>query len=156
MEVSCDMEKNILIICAGNPFKCDRGFGYHVWKVLENMKLPENVEVLEVGESVSMMPSLIEGRDKMIVVDAYRVAGEPGTVVRLKMEDIPLVHGGTTDVPKLYLVETLKQIALSGKAPDTICIGVVPKDTTTEAWELTPEIKGKIRDVIELILKELS
>ena len=50
----------------------------------------------------------------------------------------------------------LNQIGISGKCPETIFIGVVPKDTTTMGEELTPEIQSKMNEVIELILKEVQ
>jgi len=149
-------EKNILILCADYPFKRDAGFGFHVAKVLEKMQLPENVEFIEVGESASEFPHEIEGKDKLIVVDVFQTNGEPGTIVRLKPEEVPIIVNGITDVPKLHLLDTLAQISISGKCPETIFIGVVPKDIKTTSSQLTPEVENKIPEVIDLILKEVS
>jgi hydrogenase maturation protease len=151
-------EKNILILCTGYPFTTDRAFGFYVFKVLEKMKLPENVDLMEVGESASEFPYLIEGRDKLIVVDVFQTKDEPGTIVRLKLEEIPLTVNGVTDVAKFHLVETLEQIIISGKCPETIFIGVVPKDikTTSPQLQLTPVVESKIPEVIELIMKEIK
>jgi hydrogenase maturation protease len=150
------MGKNILILCCGYPFASDDGFGYHVAKVLEKMPLPENVDCMECGLHGCMIPALIEGKDKMIVVDVFRTKDIPGTLVRLRPEEVPLTVDGITDTAKFHLIETLDQIKLIGKCPETIFIGVVPKDTHTESEELTQEIKSKIPDVIELIMKEIS
>lgn len=149
------MEKNILILCCGYPYS-DTGFGFHVSKVLEKMSLPENVEVMEVGESASMMPSVIDGMNKLIVVDVFFINDKPGTVVRYKMEEVPITVNRVTDVPKLHLVETLEQIKLIGKCPDTIFIGVVPKDVANLTQQLTPEVESKIPVVIDLIMKEIK
>ncbi len=43
-----------------------------------------------------------------------------------------------------------------GKYPETILIGVVPKDIKTIGTELTPDIEKKIPEVIDLIMKEVS
>ena len=148
--------KNILILCTGYPYTCDTGFGYHVSKVLQEMELPENVECLEVGESASEFDYLIDGRDKMIVVDAFRTGDQPGTIVRLKPDEVPVTVKGITDIGKFHLMETLEQISVSGKCPETLFIGVVPKDikTDTPAPKLTPELQGKIPEVIALIMEE--
>jgi hydrogenase maturation protease len=150
------MDKNILIICAGQPYVCDKGFGYRVSKVLETMKLPENVEFLEVGGSACMVPGFIDGKDKMIVVDIFQTQDKPGTLVRLKPEEVPITVNGVTDIAKFRLMETLEQISISGKCPETIFIGVVPKDIRTFSEELTPEIESKIPEVIDLIMKEIQ
>jgi len=149
-------KKNILILCTGYHFGTDAAFGYHVSKVLEKMKLPENVEMLEVGEFASLIPTDTEGRDKLIVIDVFRTGGEPGTIVRLKPEEMPIPWDDATDVAKFHLLETLQDLHIAGKYPETVLIGVVPKDIKTIGTELTPEIAKKIPEVIDLILKEIS
>jgi hydrogenase maturation protease len=122
------------------------------------MELPENVECLEVGESASEFDYLIDGRDKMIVVDAFRTKDDPGTIVRLKAEEVPVTVDGVTDLGKYHLMDTLEQITLSGKCPETLFVGVAPKDTQTHTStpQLTPEIEAKIPEVIDVILKEIN
>ncbi len=150
------MEKNILILCCGYPWATDMAFGYHVSKVLEKMKLPDNVEFMEVGGSACMAPAYVEGMDKFIVVDIFKVDAEPGTVVRLKPEEVPVTVGGVTHIGQFRIMEMLDQIKVSGKCPETIFIGVVPKDTKTMGEKLTPVVKKQIPKVIDLIMKEIA
>jgi hydrogenase maturation protease len=127
-------------------------------KFLQEMELPENVECLEVGESASEFDYLIDGRDKMIVVDAFRTKDDPGTIVQLKAKEVPVTVDGVTDLGKYHLMDTLDQISASGKCPETLFVGVVPKDTETDTPipQLTPEIKAKIPEVIDVILEEIN
>lgn len=150
------MEKEILILCCGYPYQTDKGFGYYVFKALENMQLPENIEIMEVGESACMMPSVIAAKKKLIIIDYFETDDEIGTVVRLKLPEVPINIKGLTDIPKFHLKETLQQLQIIGQCPDTVFIGVVPKDIQTEKSGLTPEIEAKIPAVIDLILKEIS
>ncbi len=151
------MQKTILILCCGYIYASDAGFGYHVWKVLEKMKLPENVDLMEVGYSACMIPHVIEGMDKLIVVDIFFTSDTPGSVVRLKPEEVPLrVPSGKTDTAKLQLMDTLEQIKLIGKCPESVFIGVVPVDVQTEGERLTPEVESKIPMVIEMIMEEIK
>jgi hydrogenase maturation protease len=150
------MKKNILILCCGYPYATDAGFGYHVWKALEKTKLPANVDVMEVGNSACMIPHVIEGKDRLIVIDIFHTADKPGSVVRLKQEEVPLKVKGRTDVDKLHLIDALRGIKLTGKCPETIFIGVVPVDTETEGERLTPEIESKVPVVIEMVMKEIN
>lgn len=148
--------KSILILCAGHPYYRDKGFGFQVAKFLEKIELPEEVEVMEVGESASEIPHLIEGRDKMIVVDVFETKDKPGTILRLRPEEVPVTVNGITDVPKLHLMEILEQVSLIGKCPETIFIGVVPKDIKSESSKLNPEIESRIPEVVNLILEEIN
>jgi hydrogenase maturation protease len=151
------MGKKILILCCGYPYQTDKRFGYEISKQLETMKLPDNVEFMEVGESACMMPSVIAGADKVIIIDTFQTKDIPGTVVRLKTSEVPITINGLTDIPKHHLIrETLHGLSVTGKCPDIIFIGVVPKDIATATEQLTPEIAEKIPKVLDIILKELS
>jgi len=149
-------EKSILILCTGYHYGTDAAFGYHVSKVLEKMKLPENVQMMEVGEFASLIPNDIEVQDKLIVIDVFRTGDKPGTIVRLKPDEVPIPWDDATDVAKYHLLETLQQLYLLGKCPETIFIGVVPEDVKTVGTELTPEIEKKIPEIIDLIMKEIK
>ena len=104
------MKKKILILCCGNPFACDMGFGPHVFKVLEKMGLPPNVEMMEVGFSACMVPHIMETKDEMIIVDVLHTNDAPGTVLRLTPEEVPLMVKGKTDPAKSQLVDTIDQL----------------------------------------------
>ena len=150
------MYKNILILTCGHPFFTDNGFGYHVAKALEKRGLPGNVDLMEVGFSACMVPHIMEGKDKLIIVDIYHTNDKPGTVVCLKQEEVPILVNGKTDTSKWHLMETLDQMKLIGECPETIFIGVVPIDTQTESESLSPEIEGKVEVAVEMIMKEIN
>jgi len=150
------MDKNIMILCTGYLFASDASFGYHVAKVLEKMQLPENVELMEVGESASEIPHILYDKDKLIVVDVFQTKDKPGTVVHLKQEEVPVTVDGITDAGKFHLIDTLEQIKMTGKHLETTFIGVVPEDITSFGSQLNPEIEKKIPEVIELIMREIS
>ena len=150
--------KKKLILCVGYPFSCDKGLGFHVSKVLEKTELPEDVEVLEVGESASEFDYAIDGREKMIVVDSFQTGETPGKIVSLKTEEVPMTVKGVTDMCKYHTLDTIEQIAMSGQCPEILFMGIVPKDITTDTPipELTPEVEEKIPELVNLIVKEIS
>src|SRR4030066_920488 len=139
-------KKNILILCAHYPFGTDASFGYHVFKALEKMHLPENVELMDIGEFASLIPHEIEGRDKLIVIDIFRTGDKPGTIVCLKPEEIPIPWDDATDVAKFHLLETIQDFTLLGKCPETILIGVVPKDIKKNGPGETTDVNSKRPD----------
>jgi hydrogenase maturation protease len=150
------MKKKILILCCGNPFACDMGFGPHVFKVLEKMGLPSNVEMMEVGFSACMVPHIMETKDEMIIVDVLHTNDAPGTVLRLTPEEVPLMVKGKTDPAKSHLMDTIQQLTMTNCCPETVFIGIVPKETSVECEVLTPEIEAKIPEAVELIMKEIN
>ena len=150
------MQKNILILCCGHPFFTDLGFGHHVAKALEQSGLPSNVDLMDVGFSACMVPHIMEGKDKLIVVDIFHTGDAPGTVVRLKQEEVPILVNGKTDTAKWHLMEVLNEMKLLGDCPDTVFIGVVPVDTLTESESLSPQIRDKVNAAVEMIMKEIS
>jgi hydrogenase maturation protease len=137
---------------------CDDGFGYHVYQVMKDMDLPENVELMECGYSASECVWLIDGKDKMIVVDVFRSSHmEPGTIVHMERDEVELTIDGVTDVPKDHLMEILDEINISGgKSPDTVFIGVVPFEQNKKSDVCTPEIQDKIPVVVDMVLEEIK
>jgi hydrogenase maturation protease len=150
------MRKNILILCCGYMYGCDNAFGYHVFKILEKMKLPDNVDIMEVGFSACMIPHVIDTMDKVIIVDVFDAQSEPGTILRIKAEELHLFIEVHKDPAKAHLMDTLDDIKLTGDLPETIFLGVVPLDFKTQSEQLTPEIEKKLPEVIDMILKEVS
>jgi len=151
------MAKKILILCCGYPYSTDTGFGYHVWKVLEQMNLGQNVDLMEVGFSACMIPHIIQEKDKLIIIDIFNTEDRPGTVVRLHTEEVPLtISDGKSDASKVHLMDTLDQLKLTGDLPETIFIGVKPVDGRTEGEQLTPEVQSKVPIVIEMIKQEIA
>jgi hydrogenase maturation protease len=148
--------KNILILCAGYPYGRDAGFGSHLARALTAVGLPEHVECLEIGESISEAPNLIDGRDKIIIIDVLETADEPGTVYRIQPEQIMDMLGGTVDPAKYHLLQTLYEYQVTGDCPEAVFVGIVPRDTKTLSQELTPEIAAKIPAVVKIIIEEIS
>jgi hydrogenase maturation protease len=151
------MAKKILILCCGYPYSTDTGFGYHVAKELAKIKLPANVDVMDVGFSACMIPHIMQEKDKLIIIDIFNTPDEPGTVVRLRIEEVPLtISDGKSDSAKVHLMDTLDQLKLTGDCPETIFIGVKPVDGRTEGEQLTPEVARKIPIVLEMIRQEIT
>ena len=77
------------IICLGNLWRGDDGFGIHVFRRLnEGCLLPGNVRVIDGGVAGLQALPCFEGCRKAIVVDALTSAGKVGSVHRLELEDL--------------------------------------------------------------------
>jgi len=77
----------LLIVGIGSILMGDDGAGIEVINRLGQIKLPENVELLNAGLDSFGLLGKLEGRKKVIIVDALR-GGETGKVYTLSFEEI--------------------------------------------------------------------
>ncbi|HMF16031.1 MAG TPA: hydrogenase maturation protease, partial [Gemmataceae bacterium] len=80
-------ERRILIAGIGNIFFGDDAFGVEVVRCLTKRKMPPGVRVIDFGiRGIDLVYALSEGWDLMILVDAVRRGGKPGTVYLIEPE----------------------------------------------------------------------
>ncbi len=86
------MSASILIAGIGNIFQGDDAFGVTVVQRLAELRLPENVRVMDVGiRSIDLAFALLDNHELTILVDATSQGGAPGTLYTIEIEanDIP-------------------------------------------------------------------
>jgi hydrogenase maturation protease len=145
----------ILIVGIGNKVCRDEGIGVHVIEEMEDMKLPEHVQLLDIGTSTLDLVSHLEGVKKLIAVDALKAGGPPGTIYRFTPEDLLPKEGGPISLHEIGLLESLNAAKETGKEIKTVIIGVEPK-VLDWGVELSEEVKKKIPAIIEAVKKELD
>ena len=145
----------ILIVGIGNKVCRDEGIGVHVIEEMEDLKLPEHVQLLDIGTSTLDLVSHLEGVKKLIAVDALKAGGPPGTIYRFTPEDLLPKEGGPISLHEIGLLESLDAAKKMGKEIKTVIIGVEPK-VLDWGVELSEEVKKKIPAIIEAVQKELD
>ena len=150
------VEKDVLILGIGNILLQDDGLGVHILNELEKMDLPDKVELLDGGTGGFHLIPIIEDKKKLIILDAIVSEDEPGSIYRLKFEDIEYKQKAGISLHEAGIIEALKIASIHGKRPDTIIIAVRPKEYKTFGLDVTPEIKKIFPDVIDLVMKEIS
>ncbi|HTY91269.1 MAG TPA: hydrogenase maturation protease [Methanocella sp.] len=152
------MTKNIKILGCGNMLMGDDGVGIRVIERLQEMKLPENVEIIDAGVGGMAILSWIEDADKVIIVDAVQTGNEPpGTVYEFTDKELPPSDMFMLSLHDLNLVDTINVGRVVQKMPDVIVIiGVEVKRVAEFTKDLTPEVEGAIPEVLDLVLKELK
>jgi len=137
----------------GNFLYRDEGVGVHVIHQMENMELPGHIDLLDIGTSTMDLFVHLEGIKKMVVVDAMKAGGSPGSVYRCKPEDLMPKDESPISLHEVGLLESLAMAKKKGIEIETVVIGVEPK---VMDWgvELSEEVKRKIPTIIEVVLKE--
>jgi hydrogenase maturation protease len=149
-------QKKILILGIGNLILKDEGAGVHVIERLKDMALPSDVEVIDGGTMGIDLLYYIEGRKKVIVIDAVNTDGPAGTIYRFTDKDLEDKKECLRSAHDIDFTDVLKTADLLGKKPDeVIFIGIKPEDIS-EGIGLSPSIEGRIPQIIELVLKEIS
>jgi len=78
----------IHVLCFGNPWHGDDGFGHHVHRRLAGRPLPEHVRLFDVGTRGLDALHLLKGCRWAVLVDALRAEGPPGGLKLLGADDI--------------------------------------------------------------------
>jgi hydrogenase maturation protease len=151
------LSSDTLVLGLGNPLRGDDGVGSRVVQSLAGQALPDGVEVVDCGTPGLGLVSLMEGRRRVIVVDAANVGRAPGEFVcfapadaRLLGDDAHLsIHdAGLRDA--LLLAEALQ--VLPG---EVLIVGVQPAHLDWDD-DLSPEVEAAVPRIVGCILDELE
>jgi len=142
------------VIGVGNYLFGDEGVGVHVVKKLMELKLPEDVEVIDGGTGGVALLEFFEKADRVIVVDAALGGGEPGDVYvinpsQLEREEVRVL--ASLHEMNLYtLMEVAEELNI---LPEVIVVGVEPKEYNKMSTSLSREVEAALPKVIEKILE---
>lgn len=140
----------------GNLLMRDEGVGVHAVRAIEKLGLPPSVQVIDAGTAALDALSVLGSGRRLVVVDAVRGGGEPGTLYRLSPKDIAPATGAPISLHDMGVREALTAAEILGRKPrSTVIIGVEPE---TIAWglHLSPTVKAAIPAVVNLVLREIS
>jgi hydrogenase maturation protease len=128
-----------------------------VVQTLMALALPDGVEVVEGGTQGLGLVSLMEGWQRVILVDAANVGQAPGRFVRFTPQEARLLgddqrlsihNAGLRDA--LLLAQTLDLL------PDEIIVyGVQPASLDWDE-DLSPQVEAAIPELVRSILDELD
>ena len=154
----------VLVLGLGNVLMTDDGIGVHVVEQLSKVDLPNYVEVVDGGTSSLDVLLLQNNRFKLIVIDAVRAGGQPGTVYQAKMtaEETDklreILYGCQPQISlhQIGLIETLGMAKKMDRAPEEIVILGIEPARIECGLQLTEIIKEKIPKIVNLVLEEIK
>lgn len=144
-----------VVIGIGNILLKDEGVGVHAVRALQEEGLPPDVEVIDGGTATMELLSILQEADRVVVIDAVKGGGAPGTLYRVTPKE--LMGGGERPLSlhQVGLLEVLQMARQLGSQAEVVIIGVEPKEISW-GMELTPEVEQKLPRVVEIVLKELG
>jgi hydrogenase maturation protease len=146
-----------MILGVGSILMSDEGFGVRVIETLyQKYEFEGNVSVVDGGVLGINLLGVMSQADHLIVVDVIRNGGIAGDLYRLAGDAIPERIRAKNSLHQIDFLEALTLCQALDKVPQTVIVGVEPKDIDTLSVELTPLIKSRIEPVIEMVLEELD
>lgn len=112
----------ILVLGVGNILLSDEGIGVRVIEALEQRYvMPEGVEVLDGGTAGMELLEAMANRTHLIIVDAIvSRKSEPGALLLLRDEEVPVLFNNKISPHQLGLSDVLSALRFTGEFPDNI------------------------------------
>jgi len=148
--------KCVSVIGVGNSIMGDDGVGIHAVLKLREMKLQPGVEVFDAGTDAFYALEAMDGKDKVIILDACKGNNAPGTLYRFICNPL---HGKWESVFRLSMhgMNFMDVMITSGalKLPNEIVLLGVEPEMIDWNTELSPKVKETLPVLIDMVLREL-
>jgi hydrogenase maturation protease len=145
----------VLVLGIGNILLCDEGVGVRAIEAMQPMDLPSNVELVDAGTAGADLVDIIAHRRKVIVVDAIEAGAAPGTVFRLRGDELMPDSGVAISLHQLGLVESLTMAEQLECAPKEVIVFGVQPDKIRPGLELSAPVANAVSKVIDAVLFEV-
>lgn len=142
-----------VILGLGNELLGDEGVGVHALRRLQQEKLPGSIKVIEVGTAILDALPHFEQADRIIVMDAMKSDGPPGTVYRVPLDQC----SGSACIASMHGFDIFRVLALAERhvPPPVTVFGVEPQSL---GWsmDLSPQVAESMPYLIEAVLNEIQ
>ncbi|WP_372789550.1 hydrogenase maturation protease [Paraconexibacter sp.] len=155
-------EKQILVAGVGNAWMRDDAFGGEVARRLEAAGVPSGVTVLDFGTSgLDLAYEVMRGYDAMLLVDATRQGGDPGTlyVMEPAREDVEgsIEDGEMIDPHDMNPQTVLRFVNATGGWPGKVLvIGCEPGEIDEPGLGLSPQVEAAVQRAMTLVLETIA
>ncbi len=147
----------ILVAGIGNIFLSDDGFGVEVVRRLATREIPPGVTVSDFGiRGIHLAYELLEGYDRLILIDAISRGGSPGTIYVLQPDEV----GSSGALPDAHGMEPLAVFgylaSIGGDPVPTLIVGCEPAslDDGIGLSEPVAAAVDKAADVVLSLLRD--
>jgi hydrogenase maturation protease len=146
----------VLVLGLGNVLCGDDGVGVvAVHRISRELVLPGGVRVVDGGTLGLDLLALLAASDRVILVDAVRGDGPPGTLVRLAGDDVATAVYERLSPHQIGVADLLAGAALCDRYPhEVVIVGIVPKTIDLQIG-CTPDVADQLDALIESVIAEL-
>ena len=149
--------KKALVLGIGNLLLKDEGLGVRAVEFFKrNYSFGPEVACLDGGTSGLGLLTYIQDYTHLIIVDAVRAEGAPGTILCIpgeKLKSMPSLKSSSAH--QIGVRDLLAIARFQGLSPFLVVIGIIPGDISA-GLELTPEDQKALPLAAEAIREELE
>ena len=147
----------IAVLGIGNILLSDEGIGVRVVEAIKDRyELPESVEIIDGGTMGLDLLPFIEGKDKVLIIDAVNIEKPPGTMVTIEGDEIPKFLSMKMSVHQIGLPDMLSAAKLMGIMPEEIyLIGIQPKNLGTGLL-LSDDVGDNLDSLVQTAMNKLE
>jgi hydrogenase maturation protease len=146
-----------LVLGVGNPAVGDDGAGVRIIELLSGMKLPPHVTVQQAGLPGWELPTWLENRSNVILVDAIQMGEIPGTWKRFRFDDIQVqMENGALSLHQPDLACGLALSQALGFIPENLLIYGIEPEVLDFGASLSPVVLSKLPEIIANILQDVE
>jgi hydrogenase maturation protease len=146
-----------LVLGIGNLLLKDEGLGVRAVELFKrDYSFGPEVTCLDGGTSGLRLLTYIQDYSHIIIVDAVRAEGAPGTVLNIpgeKLDSLPSLKSSSAH--QIGVKDLLAIARFQGLSPLLSVIGIIPRDISA-GLELTPETQKALPLAAEAIREELE
>jgi hydrogenase maturation protease len=149
----------IHVICFGNLWQGDDGFGVRVFQRLcDRSDWPAHVKMFEAGTAGLAALDYFEGCRKVVIVDALKTGGAPGRVSRLALGEIALPDEAYSQhqLGVNHLLAAMKAAFAGRDTPEVVVIGAEVGEIDPFTDRLSPALEAALEPVVGLIIHECA
>jgi hydrogenase maturation protease len=146
-----DREMKIRVIVCGNPLMGNDAAGLSVMSLLQE-RYPE-IEVVDGGNGGLGLITLMEGYDRIVIVDATSGMGEIGKVHVFR--EIPDSGIPSLSLHELGVREVLALARTLGIAPEVIIVGIEGGQMPGFSGEMDPAVRAVIPEACRIVAEEV-
>ena len=158
-----ELEKQILVAGVGNAWLQDDAFGGTCARRLEERGVPSGVTVMDFGTGgLDLAYEIMRGYDALILLDASRQGGEPGTlyVIEPSMDDLKgsSIEDGDVINPHGMDPQTVLRFvgAIGGFSGRVVVIGCEPGAVDEVGLGLTPVVEDVVERALALVTETID
>ncbi|MGD8191406.1 HyaD/HybD family hydrogenase maturation endopeptidase [Brevibacillus ginsengisoli] len=150
-------KKTIKILGIGNLLYQDEGLGIHILPLLrECFDGQDDVEVIEGATDGILLLDPVEATDHLIIVDAIHAGVQPGDLITVRDEEIPLYMGVKMSIHQVGFQEVLAAAKLRERLPRHMLMCGIQPHSLELGLELTDVAQAKLPELVSLIQQQVD
>jgi len=150
-------ERRLLILGLGNVLCGDDGLGVAALaRLSRRYRLPEDVEMMDGGTLGLALLHFVREADALLLVDAIRADGAPGTLVRLEGDDVAPAVETRLSVHQIGVNDLLNGLRWTDSSPsEIVLLGLVPESLEL-GLGMTPRVERALDTLVEAVATEVD